>query len=73
LGDRHRHLARLDPGVSELYTIDEVAERLRVSRRTVQRLVADGRIRPVYVGRKPLVTARELEAYVASLVGRRLA
>jgi excisionase family DNA binding protein len=59
--------------VSELLTLDEVAAALRVSRRTVERLVAAGRLRPVHVGRRPLITAVELEAYVAAAAGRRLA
>lgn len=48
-------------------TLDQVADRLQVSRRTVNRLVAEGRIRPVRIGRSPRVTERELSAYVASL------
>jgi excisionase family DNA binding protein len=52
--------------VAELLTLDEVAERLRVSRRTVERLIAAGRLRPTRVGARTLVTARELEAYVAA-------
>jgi len=48
-----------------LLTIPEVAGRLRVSTRTVRRLVKAGRIRPRYVGRRPLVTEREIEAYLA--------
>ncbi len=57
----------------ELFTVDEVAERLRVSRRTIERLVAAGRIRVTRVGRRVLVTDRELEAYIASLRGRHVA
>ena len=53
--------------MNELLTLDEVAGRLRVSRRTVERLIDVGRIRPVRIGRRVLVTARELDAYVASL------
>lgn len=59
--------------MAELFTVDEVAEKLRVSRRTVERLVAAGRIRVVRVGRRTLVTDRELEAYIASLRGRHVA
>lgn len=51
--------------MTELFTLAEVATRLRVSERTVRRLVAAGRIRPKYVGRRPLVTDREIEAYLA--------
>lgn len=52
--------------MTELLTIAEVAQRLRVSRRTVERLMAAGRIRSVGVGRRRLVTSRELDAYVAA-------
>ncbi len=52
--------------MAELLTIDEVAGKLRVSRRTVERLIAAGRIRPIHVGRRILVTDRELDAFVAA-------
>lgn len=47
-------------------TLDQVADRLQVSRRTVDYLVRDGLLRPIRVGRSPRVTARELDAYVAA-------
>lgn len=53
-----------------LLTVPETAERLRVSRRTVERLIDAGRIRPVRIGRRVLVTERELAVYVASLSRR---
>lgn len=52
--------------MTELLTLDEVAAALRVSRRTVEREVAAGRIRPVRIGRRRLVSVKELEAYVAA-------
>jgi excisionase family DNA binding protein len=51
--------------MTELLTLPEVAARLRVSVSTVRRFVASGQLRPVYIGRKPLVTVRELEAFIA--------
>lgn len=48
-----------------LHTLDEVAVLLRVSERTVRRLVARGELRVKHVGRKPLVTDRELAAFLA--------
>lgn len=53
--------------MAEFFTLDEVAAKLRVSRRTVDRLVHGGRIRVVRLtpGR-PAVEARELEAYIAA-------
>lgn len=50
----------------ELFTYDQVAEQLHVSRRTVERLVAKGRIRVKHVGRLPVVTGKELEAFIAA-------
>jgi excisionase family DNA binding protein len=55
--------------VTELLTVAEVADRLRVSRRTVERLMAQGRLRPLKVGRRTLVTSRELDAFVAHQEG----
>jgi excisionase family DNA binding protein len=53
-----------------LLTVPEVAERLRVSRRTVERLIRDGRIRSVRIGRRVLVTEREVGAFVATCARR---
>jgi excisionase family DNA binding protein len=50
--------------VSELLTIPEVAERMRVGRRTVERLVAAGEIRSVLIRRRRFVQETELERYV---------
>lgn len=56
--------------MTELLTLDQVARRLQLSRRTVERLIREGRIRALHVGRRVRVTDRELETYIASL-GRR--
>lgn len=53
--------------MSPLLTIEDVAARLQVSRRTVYRLIAEGRLRPIHVGRRTRFTEREVEAYIASL------
>jgi excisionase family DNA binding protein len=53
-----------------LLTPDDVAERLQVSRRTIQRLVASGQLRPNYIGRLPRFTERELAAYLAAAYRR---
>jgi excisionase family DNA binding protein len=50
--------------VSTLLTIDEVAERLRVGKRTVERWVAEGEIASVKMGRRRLVQETELERYL---------
>ena len=55
-------------GVTELLTVQEVADRLRVSRRTVERLMHERRLRPIKVGRRTLITSRELDAFLAHQV-----
>lgn len=50
--------------MAELLTIDEVAERLRVGKRTVERFLADGDLASVKIGRRRLIPAPELERYV---------
>jgi excisionase family DNA binding protein len=60
--------------VTAVLTVDEAAKRLRVSRRTLYRLVATGRIRVIHpTPGRTMVTERELDAYVASLERRRVA
>jgi excisionase family DNA binding protein len=56
--------------MTELLTVAEVCDRLRVSRRTVYRLIEAGSIRTVHIGRRTLVTERELRAYLAYLESR---
>jgi excisionase family DNA binding protein len=56
-----------DPG--RLYTLDEAAAELQVSRRTVEREVKAGRIRVIRIGparRLVRVADRELKAYLAA-------
>ena len=52
--------------MTRLLTLNEAADALRVSVRTVQRLIASGQIRPVHIGRRTLVTEKELEAYCSA-------
>lgn len=58
--------------MSELLTIQEAAERLRIGKRTVERFVAEGDIVSVKIGRRRLIAETELERYVrlAQLRGR---
>jgi excisionase family DNA binding protein len=56
--------------MTQLLTLDETATALRVSVRTVQRLIASGQIRPVHIGRRTLVTEKEVEAYLAAAYRR---
>jgi excisionase family DNA binding protein len=51
-------------GVSAFLTIDEVADRLRLGKRTVERFLAEGQIASVKMGRRRLVPENELERYV---------
>lgn len=54
--------------MAELLTLDEVAAALRVSRRTVERLRKQGRIRAVHPSPgRTAVERRELEAYIATI------
>jgi excisionase family DNA binding protein len=51
-----------------LYDLDQAAEMLSVSRRVVDRLIRDGELDSVKLGRRRLVPHEALEAYVARLV-----
>jgi excisionase family DNA binding protein len=57
--------------VTELLTVQEVADRLKVSTKTVQRLTSSGELRATYIGRLPRYTERDLEACVTTLSRRR--
>jgi excisionase family DNA binding protein len=57
--------------MTELLTPADVAGKLKVSRKTVQRLTARGELRATYIGRLPRYTERDLEACIASLTRRR--
>jgi excisionase family DNA binding protein len=49
-----------------LLTVTEVAEMLRISERTLRRLVAAGRLRAVRIGSRTLFTEREVAAFIAA-------
>lgn len=51
-----------------LHDLDETAELLSISRRVVDRLIKDGKIDTVKLGRRRLVPHEALEDYVARLV-----
>ena len=57
--------------VTQLLTQREVAERLQVSVKTVQRLTRADRLHAIYPARYPRYTEREVDAYARSLEGRR--
>lgn len=52
--------------MTKLLTLTEAADALRVSVRTVQRLIASGELRPTRIGRRTLVTEREIELFLAA-------
>lgn len=47
-----------------LYTIEEAAEALRFSSKTIQRRIADGTIRAVSAFGRPRITAAELRRHI---------
>ncbi len=54
--------------ISRLLTCKEVAARLRVCRRTLEREIAAGRFpRPVRIGRSVRIAESDVQAYITSL------
>lgn len=52
-----------------LLTLDEAAKRLRISRRSLQSLIAAGRVRAVHpVPGRTCVAESEVDAYISSLI-----
>jgi len=58
--------------MEKLLTLKEVAERLRVGRTTVWKLRRSGALPTVRIGRKVLVDARDLEAFIQERKSRRV-
>ena len=56
--------------VERLLTLDETADSLRVSVRTVQRLIAAGQLRPIRIGRRTLITEGEIRTYLSAAYRR---
>lgn len=50
-----------------LFDLVEVAERLHIGKRKVEALIADRQLGHVKVGRRTLVTRRQIDAYVERL------
>lgn len=59
--------------MDDLLTVDELAARWRCHRNTVHRLVRDGRITSLFIGRARLFRARDVEAFEAERERGRLA
>ena len=55
----------MDPSGSELYSVREVAGRLGVHPETIRRLIHDGRLGAVRVGRVLRVQSADLEGFLA--------
>lgn len=61
---RTRHERNVPPSDSLAYTVDEAADRLRISKRTMFRLIAAGKITPSKILRSIRVSREELERYL---------
>jgi len=57
--------------MTPLHTLTEAADYLHVSKRTLERFIAAGYIRVIKIGRRTLISERELEAFVAARSSRR--
>lgn len=53
--------------MDKLYTIKEVAEMLRVSKPTVYRLMSDGKLNPIKLGKRTLFPESELNRFIEEL------
>ena len=53
-----------------LMNLDEVAEQLRCTRRSVERYIAAGRLFALHIGRSVRVERRELEDFIARMRAR---
>jgi len=58
--------AEFRSGVAPLLTVADVAEVLRLSVRSVRRLIADNRLRAVRIGRAVRVRAEDLRSFLAA-------
>jgi excisionase family DNA binding protein len=57
-------MARDEPGISRLMTVEEVASVMRVSRMTVYRLIRRGQLQAIRVGRNYRVREDDLTTYL---------
>jgi excisionase family DNA binding protein len=55
----------MNPGIDRLLTREEAAEALRATPRFIRRLIAERRIRFVYVGRTPHIPESAIAEYIS--------
>jgi len=60
----------VDASALELFTVDEVAKKLRLSTATIWRLVHAGTIESVMIGRSRRIPPPAVRDYIASLRGQ---
>jgi excisionase family DNA binding protein len=66
--DRKEAITTTTPDTARLvYTIDEAAAALRISRTKLYELLADGQIESIHIGRSRKIPADALRAYLARL------
>ena len=61
--------ARADPAADHLLTVQEAADRLRISRWSVYNLIRAKQLRTIKIGRRRLVTPAALAEYIKVLEG----
>jgi excisionase family DNA binding protein len=52
----------------QLMTVPEVARELRISERTIWRLIRSGKLKPVRLGKRTLVRRDDVEAMVSKVI-----
>jgi excisionase family DNA binding protein len=64
--DNRRHLV-YTKGMDKLYSVSETAQLLHISRGNLYRLIAEGTLKPIKLGKRTLFSERELEAFIEGL------
>lgn len=64
--DNRRHLL-YTINMDKLYTVTETAQLLHISRGNLYRLIAEGTLRPIKLGKRTLFSEQELEAFIEGL------
>ncbi|HVN24408.1 MAG TPA: helix-turn-helix domain-containing protein [Syntrophorhabdales bacterium] len=53
--------------MDKLYTVSETAQLLHISRGNLYRLVSEGKLTPLKLGKRTLFSEQELEAFIEDL------